>query len=282
MINIAWVVLVLAMVSACAQSDRGGSARPTLNPKSHTERFVVLPVPPAVAAPRMQAMVEARQRASTIRPSALAARQDARALTVDALPFLANTDVGRQFLAASPPRALARGAPAAQCPATGFGTADPEGGRPAAAEAALAACLAALPPGAIDCGCELLAIDTVLTVPLDQVAYATGVTARISAPALGLDRLLVAEAEPGGAVLLRGPEGPVAMLRRAPDGTVTLSFDGTAEVYRGRAIPVGFRRGRLAERVYVASGESRVSLLIGFPPRELAEVAGSWLTWPQR
>ncbi|WP_285673760.1 hypothetical protein [Paralimibaculum aggregatum] len=244
-------------------------------------------------------------------------RNGARQIRADSLPWLTGSEVGRRFLAAAPPRALARGVPAARCPAVGLatdpgpGTMRPSERRAAAAATALRRCLAALPerPGAEPCGCGLVALDRVLTVARGEMAYATGITARLRAPRLGIDGVLIAEDEPGGTTLLRDLRGPVARLSRPgsaaapplPDpaslgatsgiapaaepplshgpAALTLLADGTR--LTGRREAVGFRRGRLAERIYLedASGR-RAVLLIGFSPAELAASAGAGLAWP--
>ncbi len=93
-----------------------------------------------------------------------------------------------------------------------------------------------------------------------------------------------AEAGPGKETLLRDPSGPVARLVHAEDDRVAVIFErGRLQGHRfeGRRIAMGFRRGRLAERIYATDAEGhRLSLLVGFEPDELAGRAAAWLAWP--
>jgi hypothetical protein len=270
-------------VAACAESQRAPSARDRVDDATRAARFLVVGTPPRIAAADPSALAGAEADARALDLARLAARRDSRHVPADALALLANSPVGRRFLALETPRALARGRPARSCPAVATaGSPGGAAGRAAAAGRALERCLAALRPDFPGCGCELLALDSLVTVPRGELAYATGVAARIRAPAIGLDGLLVAEETRGGGLLLRGPGGAVGRVTRAPGTAVTVALRGTAAPYRGRSVPVGFRRGRLAERIYAAdpAGE-RLSLLVGFPPAELAAGAAAWLAWPE-
>ena len=120
-----------------------------------------------------------------------------------------------------------------------------------------------------------------VTIPREDTAYATGTSARMRSAALGIDLLLVAEEASGGGTLLRDLRGPVARLVHGENDSVTLSFISSQRRFDGFRIPVGFRRGRIAERIYLADADgNRLSLLIGFEPDELAGRAGAWLAWP--
>ncbi|MGF1445537.1 MAG: hypothetical protein ACFBRM_04980 [Pikeienuella sp.] len=246
-------------------------------------------VPPSSADLRVPASgdsARAERFAATLDPAALMRRLEARRVQADSLPWLTGTAPGLAFLAAPAPRAIARGAPAARCPATGLASAATDAGasRTEITRRAAQRCLAALPQRSDteECGCEILAIDNVVTASLDRFAYATGVTARIKAPGLGIDAIWVAEEDPGGAVLLRDLQGPVGRLTAPAAGRGRLILERSGITLEGRREPVGFRRGRLAERLYLADADGRRAvLLIGFSPDELAEGAAAAFAWPR-
>jgi hypothetical protein len=222
------------------------------------------------------------ERAARLDPEEIGRRPGAERVGIEALPFLTRTEAGRDFLSLPAPRALARGEPAEVCPATGVSAAGAPD-REAAVRSALGACLDRLdalgaPEG---CGCGVLVVDDVATAERTSLAYSTGTAARLHAPELGLDKLLVAEDTGPGETLIRDVSGPIASLRHLPGGRAELDFgDPGLGTFSGHAEPVGFRRGRLAERIYLEDGEGRrISLLIGFGPDELARFAGGWLVW---
>ena len=328
------VASALALLSGCGDGPlEAVSAREPMEERLHLQRMLVLERPPVIAVQGPAEMPLATRAAGGADAGELERRAGARWVTTDALPFLTQTQAGRAFLAAEGPRALARGDPAEFCPAvavagtgagaTGRGTAPVEGARAQAAGAgvarrAIAGCLDQLGPDDAGCGCRVIALGDVVTVPRDEMAYATGVSARMRVPAHGIDLVLVAEdlpaaaaakaaaeaaaetaAEAGGdvsgddsgdisgeATLLRDLAGPVAWLIDEPGDRVAVIFAETAgplagRRFEGRGIPVGFRRGRLARRIYATDAEgSRLSLLVGFEPSELAGRAGAWLAWP--
>lgn len=272
---------MLVGITGCVQPLIGErSQRNPLAEQAHSARLVVLPRPPSIAADAENKLPLAGRVAARVDPEVLLGAGATR-VTVDALPFLTQTEAGRAFLAAPGSRALARGMPAENCPALGLAAEPGSGKNSAVAQRALGTCLAAMADRHPGCGCQILALGDVLTVPREEVGFATGVAARIRAPARGLDGVLVAEDLGDGRVLIRGLAGPVAVLTRGADGGAVLSFRADGAVYRGRSFPVGFRRGRLAERIY-ATGPTgdRLSLLVGFSPDELAAYAAAWLTWP--
>lgn len=267
------------LLGACSVED---SVRVVTSPAAHVaadpQRLIALPRPPILAATEPETLPLARLNATRTRWRELYGRTDARAVTAEALPFLTRTPEGRRFLAATGARAIARGMPAEICPATV--TVAPPGTPDMAelVEQTLASCLQRLQDHP-DCGCRVLAIGGYLTVPREDLAYATGTTARMLVPGLGVDAVMVAEDEDEG-TLVRDLRGPVArVVRRGPDGAeVTLLRDG--RVFTGRREPIGYRRGRIAERIYArdATG-TEMTLLIGFSPDELEQRAAAWLTW---
>lgn len=243
--------------------------------------MLVLADPPAIMATEPENLPAALRVAANAGASRLSRRESARWIGVDALPFLTSDESGKQFLAAASPRAFARGAPARWCPVSAVATGAPGTTRAAVAGAALRSCFAKLPPTLPDCGCRILAIDDVVTVPQEETAYATGTSARMFSASLGIDLFLVAEELAGGETLLRDLRGPVARLARGENNSVALKFAKTGNRFDGHRIPVGFRRGRIAERIYAADADgNRLSLLIGFDPDELASGVGAWLAWP--
>jgi hypothetical protein len=248
----------------------------------HHARMIVLERPPIIAAQRPEDLVLAARAAAGADPAELAARPSSRWVGVDALPYLTQTEVGRRFLAAAMPRALARGMPAEFCPAA-EAVASPGAGRAEAARSALQGCLARLGRGHEECGCRVVALDQVVTVPREEMAYATGVSARMRVPGLGLDLMLVAEDTAAGETALRDLMGSVARLEHGPGDEVAVVFTRSGHRFEGFRIAVGFRRGRLAERIYALDGDgNRLSLLVGFEPDELAGHAAAWLAWPKQ
>lgn len=279
------VVSALWLAAACTGPDAGNqSARAPMGESLHTQRMLVPQRPPVIAAQLPEDLGIAQLAAERIDESLLARGELSRWVSADALPLLTSTDAGRRFLEAAAPRALARGAPQEACPAVAVATGTAGGGARARAEVAveaLAACLAQLDPSATGCGCRVVALDDLVTVPHEETAYATGTSARLRIAALGLDLLLVAEEGIGGETLLRDLAGPVARIDRGPDNAVMLRLADGGRAFRGYSVPVGFRRGRLAERIYAEDATGmRLSLLIGFGPDELAQSAGAWLAWP--
>lgn len=278
--------LPAAFLAACGEEPaEPASARLPIEEALHLERLLVLERPPVIAVqdgPEMPLAVRAAESADA---AELARRESADWVRVDALPFLTQTEAGLDFLGAQAPRALARGMPPEFCPALAVATGPPgtvgRAGRGAVAREALDACLERLGPAREGCGCRVIALDDVVTVPRDETAYATGVSARLRVAGLGLDMVLVAEDGPGPETLLRGLAGPVARLIHGEGDEVAVVFEESGRRFEGRSIPVGFRRGRLAERIYATDAEGhRLSLLVGFEPAELAGHAAAWLAWP--
>lgn len=274
-------ISALATLAACSQlPPEERSQRLSVDEDWHLQKMILLDRPPVIAAEPGDDFSEARRVAQRSNPEVLGNRDQADKVLIDTLPYLIGSEPGRQFLQSTGSRALARGAPSLSCPATAV-VASPETlPRPDLAEQALRLCIADLPQDRPDCGCEVIAMNNLVTVPRASLAYATGSSARLSVPAQGVDSLLVAEEDPSGGLLLRDLKGQIAQVIPGKGEEVTIRF-GTGATYEGRRIQVGFRRGRVAERIYATTenGE-RLSLLIGFEPDELADQAGAWLAWP--
>jgi len=259
--------------SVSAGSERRGNAEAV-----DLQRFVVLPRPPVVVARDAAGIVAATQIMNNLAAEDLGKRAGARFTNANALPWLNGSVEGRAFLATSGPRVLVRGTPAEFCPValseSGAATV------PVLTERAMQRCLAEIAPG---CGCQVIAAGTFLLVKREELKYATGIAARVRARSLDLDGLLVAEVAPSGDVLLRDLTHVVGRMTRGADDAVTLRMGPEGTVFTGRSRKVGFRRGRLAERIYARDADgNRLVLLIGFDPDELAKLAGAWLAWPRK
>lgn len=270
------VMLSMALTACVSGGQSAGSAR-VKNPENlDLQRLLVMPNPPEVAAADTADMARTARLLRTLDPNRLAERDGARLIDANALPWLTQSTEGRAFLANRPGRVLVRGKPSTFCPA-----ALARSGTGSVVELAIKTledCLGQSAPG---CGCQVVAAGSVLLVPRRDMAYATGISARIRARSLGLDGFLVAEETKGGTILLRDVSGVIGRLTRSDDGTITITLARDEGIFTGRARPVGFRRGRLAERIYAKDENGRrLSLLIGFEPGELAEIAGAWLAWP--
>lgn len=262
-------------VAACgATESRTGSSS-----LHDTRSLIVLDQPPIIEALSEVELSLVRLQSTRLDPAALSARTDARFVGIEALPYLTNSEAGQKFLRLGMPRAISRGSPPEICPAVGVAGGPGVASAADAAVGAVSACLAALGPHADVCGCRLLALDGMLTVPRTDMAYAMGTTARLHSRALGVDVMIVAEDVGERMTLLRDLRGPVGTLRHLPGGAVELTLKGQAgHVFRGHGDAIGFRRGRLAERIRVEDEAGRiVTLLIGFSPDELANGAGAWL-----
>lgn len=255
------------------------AAPPEVLASARATRLVTMPRPPILAAEDRAGIALARLNAERTRWGELYGRSDAEPVSADTLPFLTATPEGRRFLAATGPRAIARGLPEESCPATVTAAPARQIALPALVEQVLGQCIAALAPSHPGCGCRVLAVGDRVTVPRAEMNYATGTTARMRIPELGIDQVLVAE-DAADAVLLRDLLGPLARVERLPDG-VRVRFLREDRAFAGRSLPVGYRRGRIAERIYATDATgATLRLLIGFSPDELAEGAAAWLAWP--
>ena len=267
-----------AILAGCGASTISqGSARPGNDESLDLQQFLILAQPPTIAATNNAEVTAARQKMAQVKPASLQERLDSRIESANALPWLTGSQLGREFLSISGSRVLVRGAPRQFCPAALIeqGTAPV----PDLAATALKKCLA---QSSDKCGCEVIAAGSVLLVPQKEVNYATAIGARIRSSALNVDGFAVAEEGERGSILLRSLGGEIGRVERSDDGSVTVTMANAAKTFQGRSIPVGYRRGRLAERIYATDSDgNRLTLLIGFDPQELASLAGAWLAWPK-
>ncbi|MFN3615578.1 MAG: hypothetical protein ACK4WC_13605 [Rubrimonas sp.] len=215
-------------------------------------------------------------------PAALRRLEEARGagsrpIELAAAPFLALAPEARAFIETPPPRAMAMGSPAAQCPMLTVVRGSPAD--------ALEACLQAAPAGA-DCGCQLLAVDDLLLADPASFTYAPGVTARL----LGADaprRPLIVEErateEPGVSLaLFMDAAGPVALAELHADGLARLVIIEDARFFEGEREAHGWRRGRKTERLLLRDDEGRRMIaLIGFEPADMAEDGAALAAWPR-
>lgn len=269
---------LLAVLAGCAVPRDPVAQRPHVPEAASAQRLLVLERPPAVAVGDRDGIDSARRLIGKLSPEELRDRDGARLVGSEELPWLSGSEVGREFLGAPPNRVLVRGAPSRFCPVAFVASGAASSQLADIAAEALGRCLSAADP---DCGCEVVAAGSVLLVPREEVSYATGTAARLRVPSLGLDKMLVAEVTEGGHEILRDVHQAVGRIEHGPGDLVSVRLYGAAGAFTGTSRKVGFRRGRLAERIYAtnAAGD-RLTLLIGFGPDELAEIAGAWLAWP--
>lgn len=240
------------------------------------QRLLVMEQPPSVAAESRDGLEALGLLLRRLPEFGLENRSDARFVGVEELPFLRQSPAGRAFSAIEGARVLVRGEPAAYCPVA-MAVPVPEGARVETTLSALRACIDRL--ATPDCGCRVLAMDNTALVPRTDLTYAGRITVRAEAPALGLDGLLVAEEGADGTETLYDLTGPVGTVSHDGD-RVDVRIGG--RTFSGTRRLVGFRRGRLAQRVYATDETgARIALLIGFDPDEIAQFAGGWLAWPE-
>lgn len=270
---------LFVLLVACGNTGASSGSERARTPESvNAQQILIMDRPPIVTADDAARVEMAHRLISRMSVTDLQSRQGARRVDASELPWLSGSATGRDFLTSSGTRVLVRGRPQSFCPVAFTETGGPGVPKADIARNALNRCLAEVPDG---CGCRVVAIDDALLVKRDEITYATGIAARIRARSLGLDALLVAEEQQDGSILLRDLSGIVGKVSISKDRTTTVELRNSSTVYQGQARDVGFRRGRLARRIYATNdaGE-RFSLLIGFDPGELAEFAGAWLAWP--
>jgi hypothetical protein len=218
-----------------------------------------------------------------------AAWRDAPRIEAAQAPFVSRSPIGRRFLAAPTPRALALGDPPAICPAAALVAGPPGAARAAVAGRALDACLASLGERgmAASCGCRVVAVDDLLLAPLEAFAYAGGVGGRLVGDGRFGGKPLIAEeanAPDGRGVRIAfyDAAGPVALGDLGDDGAARLLMLEDGAVFTGWREPWGWRRGRVQERLLLegADGE-RLIALIGFEPADVAAEGPALAAWPK-
>lgn len=239
-------------------------------------RFAATPAPPRLAAATRANIDDVARGVANLTDDTIMGRRGVRLIEVSEIPYLRASPVGALFLAGAPARALARGEPAASCPAATEAVGAPD--RPEAARRALEACFDQLEARGADaaCGCRIEAVDSILLDRREAFAFAPAVSAlMIGAPgAARSSSLLVAEALPplDGAerVLLRDAAGEVGRLvLDGPDAALVLTGEPD-RLFTGAREPFGFRRGRIAERLRLAdAGGRRLDVLIGVEERDV-------------
>ncbi len=203
-------------------------------------------------------------------------------------PFLYGAPLGRAFLDAPSPKALARGEPGAFCPGAGLSAAPQAASAQDAAARALSDCLAEVAArGARDCGCRILAVNDSLAAPLTEFAYAPGVGARLIGAGAGLRGRPLVALERGASnpalveVAFLDAAGPAAVAQLGDDGRARLLLLSDGAIYEGRREPRGWRRGRLTERLLLEGPDGRrLVALIGFEPADIAAEGFALGRWP--
>lgn len=280
MIHARWALAGLLLLGAgCSDlPDSEASRRERNAAVLDLQDFVILGRPPVIALDGRGDILTARSRTALLDPESLGGRTDAVRVQAHALPWLSGSAEGRAFLSLPAPRVVVRGVPARQCPVARVSGGPEAPDLPSLVVRTLRACVAGAPVG---CGCQVVALDDLVLSPREDLAYATGVAARLRLERPRMDRLLVAEEVGPDRTMLRDLTGPVADLTIGPDGTARIVFAADGPAYAGVARSTGYRRGRRTWVVDAADPETgaRLRLLIGFEPDEMAASAGALLAW---
>ena len=284
-INRLVILAAAGVLAGCAAGESaGGNARDTGD--LGRQQLVLPAAPPVIAAQDETEVARAMRLAERFNRPALESQRRSRTIEAVQTPLLYEAPAGRRFLEAPGARALALGEPPEICPAIGLATSAQPAPRAESAERALTDCLAMLKKSgaSAECGCRLVAIDDTLLAEQGAFAYARGVTAQFIGHGAELSAIYVAEerAEEDGSGDVRiwflDALGPRAVARLTEAGEAELAMlqgaNGELEAtryFRGRWESEGFRRGRLAEKLYLEDEKGeRLIALIGYSPAELA------------
>lgn len=242
---------------------------------------------PMIAAPRDAPGDVAAEAASLASAAAMVAARPARRIEPASAAMLYATAWGRTWLAAPGERSMVAGEPGARCPAMAIANAaDPI----TAVADAMSLCRADLvATGAPDdCACRLIAFNDTLLAPLDAFAYASGTAARLIGLGGPLARPLIAREaatsdQPGDSLVVLGDAaGPVATVALSREGRAIMELVDGGRVLSGWREPMGWRRGRMTERLLLRDEDGRrVIALIGVDPEEFLRDGLRLAVWPQ-
>lgn len=250
------------------------------------QRLVLPAAPPRIEAQDAEGVDRAMRLVERYDRHKLEEQRRTRLIEAVQTPLLYEAPAGRRFLSAPGARALAIGDPPEMCPAIGLATSPAPAPRAETAAKALNQCLErlALSHSSAECACRLVALDDTLLAEQTAFSYARGVAARFIGGQGALATTLVAEERPeedgSGDVRIwfLDAVGPKAVARLTEAGKAELAvLEGdngaltASRYYRGRWESEGFRRGRLAEKLYLKDEDGdRLIALIGYSPAELA------------
>ncbi|MEO1775732.1 MAG: hypothetical protein AAFS07_12350 [Pseudomonadota bacterium] len=276
------VVGAVIVLSACAAP--GGTAE---DARDAIPALMITPSGITFSVKDEREVTGAARGAARLSSSNVASRPGSARVSVVEIPFLSLSQPGKEFLARPGPRALAIGDPAASCPVTGLSSPTARDTEQASSQA-LEGCLAAAEALADDqpCGCKLAALNDIVMLPRAETAYATAVTARLYAPEFNINGIFVAEEVKPSLLILRDLNGIIGQITLSTTGGARLILveaenSTSKSTLTGKSIPVGYRRGQIARRLYLSDSIGRrASLLIGFSPAELADFAAAWLAFP--
>lgn len=277
---------VFAMLAAACASDGGADGNPRDLGQLGLQQLVLPAAPPLIEAQDADDVDRAMRLAARYDRKRLERQRRTRVIEAVQTPLLYEAPAGQRFLSTPGARALAMGYPPAICPAIGLATSAEPAPRSETAASALNLCLAKLKESdaSAECGCRLVALDDTLLAEQAAFAYARGVTAQFVGGKQALATTLIAEERPEAdgsgdvRIWFLDALGPRAVARLTEEGEAELAvLEGpngelsASRYYRGRWESEGFRRGRLAEKLYLKDEDGeRLIALIGYSPAELA------------
>ncbi|MGB0508029.1 MAG: hypothetical protein ACPGGK_17715 [Pikeienuella sp.] len=212
--------------------------------------------------------------ARRLTPERLASARGSRMIEVAALPWLRSAPEGMAFLSAAAPKALARGAPDSSCPVAKISKPYAKTAEEAAISA-LSQCVAAL-SNTSNCGCQLIAMDSVVLAPRTDLSFAPSVTATLINGEASTRLVADQRSENAdGEVTLRHASGYYGVIQLSNDQAEMTLAAQPGKVFTGHREKFGYRRGRVAERLVLTSqsGE-KLTVLIGVEYRDVSKSEG--------